>query len=65
MPRQVHALGDGTCIFVECIDGGERRQFLQRISKFDPRILYQDLDALGKPECFKEIRSKSDEYNVA
>ena len=62
--KHIHALANGTSMFVECIDGGERVQFLQKPSLCDVRIVPQ-VDALGKPECsLKEVSKKFTETEV-
>lgn len=46
-------------MFVECIDGGERVHFLQKPSLCDSRVVPQEVDALGKPDCsLKEVSKK-------
>lgn len=63
--KAVHTLGDGSSLFVECIDGGDRVAFLQRPSKCDPRIVVQEVDALGKADCsLKEVAKKFVEIDV-
>ena len=49
--KSVHVIADGTSIFVECIDGEDRAKFVQRPSLWEHRVLPQEIDALGKPEC--------------
>ena len=64
--KSVHVLADGTNLFVECIDGGDRSSFLQRPATLDHRIVPQEIDALGKPECsLKDASKKSVEKEVS
>ena len=49
--KSIHTLADGSSMFVECIDGGERVHFLQKPSLCDSRVVPQEVDALGKPDC--------------
>lgn len=63
--KHVHVLPDGRSLFVECIDGGERVQFMQKPSMCDIRIVAQEVDALGKPDCsLKEVSKKFKEAEV-
>ena len=63
--KSIHTLPDGSNMFVECIDGGERVQFLQRPSLCDNRVVPQEVDALGKPDCsLKEVSTKFKEAEV-
>ena len=58
--KTVHTLPSGKSMFVECVDGGDRAEFCQRPSNWDPRTLPLDIDALGRPECsLKETAKKS------
>lgn len=59
-------LADGANLFVECIDGGDRSSFLQKPATLDHRIVPQEIDALGKPECsLKDASKKSVEKEVS
>ena len=63
--KAVHLLADGRSIFVECVDGGDRNKFCQRRATWDPRLLPQELDALGHPDCsLKEVSKKSEERDM-
>lgn len=63
--KHIHTLADGTSIFVECIDGGDRVKFLQRPAMCDARVVPQEVDALGKPDCsLKEASKKFQETDV-
>ena len=64
--KSVHVIADGTSIFVECIDGEDRAKFVQRPSLWEHRVLPQEIDALGKPECsLKDAAKKASEVEVA
>ena len=64
--KAVHTLADGSQIFVECIDGADRGEFMRRPTKDDSRVFFQDLDALGKPDCsLKEVAAKTHETEVS
>lgn len=63
--KAVHVLPDGASIFVQCIDGGQHKKFMQRASGYDPRIVGQEYDALGKPECsLKDVSAKFEEISM-
>ena len=63
--KSVHTTGDGEQVFVECIDGSKHKEFLQRPASWDMRIVGQDFDGLGKPDCsLKEVSKKSEESEV-
>lgn len=60
--KLVHDLGNGVSIFVQCLDGEDRASFMQLPAENDPRVLPQDLDPLGHPDCsLKEVAKKSHE----
>ena len=48
--RAVHALADGTEIFVQCVDGGKLAEFFAKPSACDPRILGVHYNPVGTPE---------------
>ena len=63
--KAVHVLPDGASIFVQCIDGGQHKKFMQRASDYDPRIVGQEYDALGKPErSLKDVSAKFEEISM-
>ena len=63
--KSVHTTGDGEQVFVECIDGSKHKEFLPRPASWDMRIVGQDFDGLGKPDCsLKEVSKKSEESEV-
>ena len=63
--KSIHTLADGSSMFVKCIDGGERVHFLQKPSLCDSRVVPQEVDALGKPDCsLKEVSKKFKESEV-
>lgn len=62
--KAIHVLPDGQSLFVQCIDGGNHRQFMQKAADYDHRIVSQEIDALGKPECsLKEVAKKFSEVS--
>lgn len=62
----VHSISGVGEIFVECIDGGERAQHLQKPASWDHRVLGQEIDALGKPDCsLKDVAKKAKEHEVS
>ncbi|CAK9108532.1 unnamed protein product, partial [Durusdinium trenchii] len=63
--KAVHVLPDGSSIFVQCVDGGHHKKFLQKAADNDPRIVGQEYDALGKPDCsLKDVSSKFEEVST-
>ncbi len=63
--KRVHSIPGGGEVFVECIDGGERAQHLQKPAEWDHRVLGQEIDALGKPDCsLKDVAKKAREQEV-
>ena len=62
--KEVHILGSER-VFVECVDGADRHQFMQRPARCDLRVLPQELNALGQPErSLKEIATACKESDV-
>ena len=63
--KLVHDLGNGVSIFVQCLDGEDRPSFMQLPAEYDPRVLPQDLDPLGRPDSnLKEVAKKSHECSM-
>ena len=48
--KSMHALASGSAVFVQYIDGGVHRAFLQRAAENDHRTVAQEFDSLGQPE---------------
>lgn len=56
---------DGRQIFVECVDGADLQQFLQRPALGDSRVLVQEMNSLGQPErSLKEVAAACREVEV-
>ena len=62
--KDVHTAGTEQ-VFVECVDGADLHQFMQRPARCDLRVLPQELNALGQPErSLKEIATACKETDV-
>lgn len=63
--KSIHILPDGQSLSVECIDGGQIKRFLQKPAECDYRVVCQEFDALGKPECsLKDVAKKFNEVTT-
>ena len=63
--KAVHVLADGASVFVQCIDGGHQKKFLQKAADNDHRIVGQEFDTLGRPECsLKDAAAKFAEVST-
>ena len=61
----VHIGADGVSIFLQCVDGQDYFNFLQRPARCDPRVLPVELNPIGHPErTLKEVASMGAESKV-